>query len=248
MQIIIAPAKQMRVDLDSFYPDALPQFLGETKTIHAAMQRLTPQQRQSLWGTKDALTQKALAQFTMIHFNSPLTPAVMAYVGVQYQAMAPDLLTEAGLQYLQAHLRILSGFYGLLRPFDGIVPYRLEMGSKLAIGMHQNLYQFWGSRLHDALDFTQGPVINLASAEYAKAIKPYLQGHEQMIDVCFGHLVAGRVKTRATKAKIARGAMVRFMAEHQVASVSDMQAFDHPLYHYDPTRSTPTLLTFLADD
>lgn len=245
MDIIISPAKQMKPDYDTFYPEAYPQFLPQTKTLLAALKTLSPEDRQKLWAASDKLSAQAEGQLAAINFKEPLTPAVLAYVGVQYQAMAPDLFTEPALQYISAHLKILSGFYGVLRPFDGIVPYRLEMGAKLAIGEAANLYEFWGPRLHDALTF---PVLNLASVEYAKAVRPYLTPAETMIDVVFGHLVNGVVKTRATKAKLARGAMVRYIAEHQLSDPASIVNFDHPRYHYAADLSTPTKFVFLTED
>lgn len=201
MQFIIAPAKKMQVDVDTFAPETWPENLPQTTEILAALRALTPPQRQKLWQCSDKLAAASEQQLAQLNLKGPLTPAIIAFVGIQYQSMAPDLFTEAALQCIQAHLRILSGFYGALRPFDGIVPYRLELGSRLAVGSAKNLYDFWGSRLHDQLDFSQGPVINLASVEYAKAIRPYLTADETMIDITFGRVIDGKFKTRATQAK-----------------------------------------------
>ncbi|WP_461213353.1 peroxide stress protein YaaA [Lacticaseibacillus sp. GG6-2] len=248
MQLIIAPAKKMRIDPDSFAPQAYPQYLDQTKQILATLRTLDRDQLQKIWACSDKLATESFRQLQQLRLEqAPLTPAIIAFVGVQYQSMAPDLFTESALQYIQTNLRILSGFYGILRPFDAIVPYRLEMGSRLAVGGAKDLYAFWGSRLHDALDFTQGPVINLASAEYAKAIRPFLQPGERLVDVRFGHLVNGRIKTCATKAKIARGAMVRFLAENNVTTADGIDAFDHPLYHFAPTYSSAEEFVFLTE-
>lgn len=248
MQFIIAPAKKMQIDVDTFAPESWPANLDQTREILTALRALTPAQRQKLWQCSDKLAAQSEQQLANLDLNGPLTPAILAYVGIQYQSMAPDLFTESALQYIQANLRILSGFYGALRPFDGIVPYRLEMGSKLAIGAASNLYAFWGTALYDQLDFTQGPVINLASAEYAKAIRPYLKEDDVMIDVVFGREVDGKFKTRATQAKIARGAMVRFAAMNGLTTPQQLQGFDHPHYVYDETRSNQTQLVFRYHD
>lgn len=245
MQAIIAPAKKMTIDTDSFAPRSEPQFLKEARAITRAMQQLDYEQAKQLWQTSDRLTQPNFNYLQQMQLGRNLTPAVMAYVGIQYQSMAPDLMTAAELDYLQDHLRILSGLYGVLRPFDGIVPYRLEMQAKLRVGAKVGLYDYWGARLHDALDFANGPVINLASQEYAKAVRPFLTDGEQLVDVTFGRLEGGRVKMRATRAKMARGAMVRFMAEQQVTTLTGLTAFDHPEYTYAQTLSTPTKLVFL---
>lgn len=247
MQLIIAPAKKMRVDPDTFAPTAYPQYRDEAAELLATLRALTPAERQRVWACSDKLAATCERMLATTDLTKPLTPALLAYVGIQYQSMAPDLFTEPALQYVQAHLRILSGFYGVLRPFDAIVPYRLELGSRLAVGAAPNLYAYWGSRLHDALDFS-GPVINLASLEYAKAVRAYLQPDEQLLDVVFGRLENGRVRARATQAKIARGAMVRFLAEHNVQTVAGIRAFDHPQWQFAPDYSNATQLTFLACD
>ncbi len=99
-----------------------------------------------------------------------LTPAVIAYKGIQYRYMAPSVMEPTHLDYLREHLRILSGFYGLLRPFDGVTPYRLEMQAKLVVDGCRDLYQFWGSRLAKQLASKTDVVLNLASKEYSRAV------------------------------------------------------------------------------
>ncbi|WP_407892462.1 peroxide stress protein YaaA [Lacticaseibacillus sp. N501-2] len=248
MQFIIAPAKKMRVDVDTFAPTSLPQSLPQTTEILATLRSLSPAQRQKLWQCSDKLAQACEQQLAQLNLTGPLTPAILAFVGIQYQSMAPDLFTESALQYIQAHLRILSGFYGTLRPFDGIVPYRLELGSKLSVKSAKDLYAYWGAQLYEQLDLEDGPLINLASVEYAKAIRPYLRPSDTMIDVVFGRVIAGTFKTRATQAKIARGAMVRFAAMHDLTQPDQLKAFDHPHYAYAPARSTPTQMVFEYHD
>lgn len=247
MQLIISPAKKMQSANDSFAPSGWPQYLAQTARLLAALRKLTYEEAKALWRCSDQLAKPNFAWLGKMALRSQTSPAVMSYVGIQYQSMAPDLLTAAGLKYLTAHLRILSGFYGVLRPFDAIVPYRLEMGSKLAVDSASNLYQFWGDRLYQALDWSK-PVVNLASKEYAKAITPYLRPADNFVEVVFGHLQDGRIKTRATRAKVARGAMVRFAAENQITTPAGLKAFTDPRYRYAERYSTPTRLTFLSQE
>lgn len=158
--------------------------------------------------------------------------------------MAPDILTKPALDHLQDTLRILSGFYGILKPFDGIVPYRLEIGSRLKVAGKNNLYAFWGEKLYSTLK-DDGPIINLASKEYSKAIVPYLQSTDQFVDVVFAHLVDGKLRTRATPAKMARGEMVRFVAENHLTGVEELKEFESPTYSFDEKRSTTNKLVFV---
>lgn len=244
MQFIVAPAKKMKVVSDSFAPSSWPQYLHQTEQLLSRMRELSYEEAKKLWQCSDKLAQPNYAWLQQLDLKRQVMPAVMSYVGLQYQSMAPDLLSEDGLQYLSEHLRILSGFYGVLRPFDGIVPYRLELGSRLQVNGAKNLYDFWGERLYRSLDFS-APVINLASDEYAKAIRPYLQPNDQFVTVVFAHRVDGHLKTRATYAKMARGAMVRFAAENQLTTVAQLTDFDDPHYQFASAESDRDQLTFI---
>jgi cytoplasmic iron level regulating protein YaaA (DUF328/UPF0246 family) len=114
--------------------------------------------------------------------------------------------------YVQEHLRILSGFYGVMRPMDGVVPYRLEMQAKVAVCGHKNLYDFWGDSLYREVIGDSRIVINLASEEYSKCIERYLQLDDRYITCIFGELEGDKVVQKGVYAKMARGEMVRFMA------------------------------------
>ena len=133
MKIIISPAKKMRVDIDSLDCLGLPIFLSRTERLLAALRALSPDQRRALWKCSEALARRSNDLLEKMDLYQNLTPALLAYEGIQYQYMAPDVFTYGEFDYLQEHLRILSGFYGLLRPFDGIAPYRLEMQAKLSV-------------------------------------------------------------------------------------------------------------------
>lgn len=235
----------MVVAPDDFTVQSRPQYLPQTQQILARLRQLSYDQAKTLWHCRDKLARPNYDWLQRLDLTRELTPALMAYSGIQYQYMAPDLFTAPALAYVQENLRILSGFYGSLRPFDGIVPYRLEMQAKLAVAGSANLYAFWGDRLYRSLHFDQGPVVNLASQEYAKAITPYLKPTDQLIEVTFGRLVAGRVKVTATRAKMARGAMVRYLAEQQVTDVAGIRRFKHPAYRLDERRSTAQRIVFL---
>jgi len=245
MKIIIAPAKKMVVAPDDFASDGQPMYLAQTTQLLRAMRQLTYAEAKTLWHCSDKLAGPNYDWLQQLDLTHQVTPAILAYSGIQYQYMAPDLFTPPALAYIKETLRILSGFYGILRPFDGIVPYRLEMQAKLTGIGAPNLYAFWGDRLARGLTTTAEPIINLASEEYAKAVRPYLTADQPLITVVFASLVDGRLKTKATLAKMARGAMVRFLAEHQVTDPADIQQFDHPDYVFAADRSTPTKLVFL---
>ncbi|WP_125607711.1 peroxide stress protein YaaA [Lapidilactobacillus bayanensis] len=246
MKIIISPAKKMLISSDNFGDIKRPQYFEQTQIILQALRQLTYDDLKVLWKCSDKLAQKNYQQLHQIDLTKQLTPAILAYSGIQYQYMAPDLFTVPEFNYVQQHLRILSGFYGILRPFDGVVPYRLEMQTTLAVVGSQNLYAFWNRQLYEALIKDGEPIINLASQEYSQTIAKYLTPADRMIEIVFGHFVDGRIKTRATLAKMARGQMVRFMAEHQVHRVTELQEFTDLNYQYRPEFSTANKLVFLT--
>ena len=113
MKIIISPAKKMNVDTDTFEADGLPQFLDDTKILLKRIREFSLEEAKTLWKCNDKLAELNYKRFQNMDLERFLTPAVMAYEGLQYQHMAPGVMTEKGLTYLKDHLRILSGFYGI---------------------------------------------------------------------------------------------------------------------------------------
>ena len=161
MRIIIAPAKKMNVDTDSFAVRDLPHFLEDTQRLMEAMRAMSGGELQALWKCNDAIARLNVERLRDMDLRRNLTPAILAYEGIQYRYMAPGVMEAGQLEYLQEHLRILSGFYGLLRPFDGVTPYRLEMQAKLSVGGAGDLYAFWGGRLGERLAAETDCVLNL---------------------------------------------------------------------------------------
>ena len=127
-----------------------------------------------LWKCNDQIAALNLRRLADMDLRQGLTPAILSYEGIQYRYMAPGVFTGAEFAYIQEHLRILSGFYGLLRPFDGVTPYRLEMQAKLAADGCPDLYSFWGERLARQLFSESGCILNLASREYSVCVSRYL--------------------------------------------------------------------------
>lgn len=244
MQIIISPAKKMTVDQDDFTPTNTPHYLEKSLLIKRKLLSLSYDELKKLWQTSDKLTTENYNQLHHTNSNNVLTPAIFSYIGIQYQYMAPNVLSEQSLTYLQKHLWILSAFYGILRPFDGIVPYRLEMKSRLKVNDSRNLYEFWGDTLYQTVR-NKGPIINLASKEYAQSICPFLQPEDEFIDVIFAHIVSGKLKIKATDAKIARGEMVRFIVENKLKTIDELKQFKTAVYSFDASQSTDHKLVFI---
>ena len=245
MRIIIAPAKKMVVDTDSFAVDGLPVFLEQTERLKAALQRMSPSELQALWKCNDAIAKLNTERLSAMDLRRRLTPAIVSYEGIQYQYMAPGVMETAQLDYLREHLLILSGFYGLLRPFDGVTPYRLEMQAKLSVGDCRDLYEFWGDTLARQLASETDFVLNLASKEYSRAVEPHLPKSVRFLTCTFGEWKGGKVVEKGTLCKMARGQMVRWLAENNVTSWADIRAFDQLGYRFQPELSSENHDVFL---
>ena len=245
MKIIISPAKKMRVDNDTFVPLSKPAFLDKTVKIKEELLKMDLPALQKLWECNDDIAELNFKRLQSMNLERNLTPAVFAYDGLQYQHIAPNVLDEVALDYLQDHLRILSGFYGILRAFDGVVPYRLEMQARLTCDGYKNLYAFWSSLLYDELIKEDGEVLNLASKEYSKAVEPYVKDGVRFVTCVFGTYVKGQLKVKATEAKMARGEMVRLCAENNVQSVDEVKAYNVRGYVFNEELSTETEFVFV---
>ena len=174
--------------------------------------------------------------------------ALLAFRGDVYRKLDATTLSRPDLLWAQDHLRILSGFYGLLRPLDLMQPYRLEMGTRLATDRGSNLYTFWGSRLADKLNAEHkkrpvAAVLNLASNEYIKAV-PVERLAMPMITAQFQEWRDGKLKTIAFSAKKARGLMARFVVENRIEKPAELKRFAVEGYSFQPKRSSESQLVF----
>ena len=245
MRIIISPAKKMAADTDSLAADGLPALLEQTERLKAVLQEMSPAELQALWKCNDAIAKRNVERLSAMDLRRRLTPAILSYEGIQYQYMAPRVMETAQLDYLREHLLILSGFYGLLRPFDGVTPYRLEMQAKLSVGDCRDLYEFWGDTLARQLASETDFVLNLASKEYSRAVEPHLPKSVRFLTCTFGEHKDGKVIEKGTMCKMARGQMVRWLAENNVTSWADIRAFDQLGYRFQPELSSENHDVFL---
>ncbi len=226
MKLLISPAKKMRVDRDFLFPETVPALLERSAWLLDHIRTLSFSELKKLLACNDSLAEKAYEDFQSLKLFDGETPALLAYDGIQYKYMAPSLFTQEQLDYVKDHLRILSGFYGVLRPFDGVSPYRLEMQAKLKTEDCGNLYEFWGGLLGDFLLKEDRVLVNLASEEYAKAVRPYVKGKARFITCVFAEeLEPGKLVEKGVYVKMARGEMVRFAAEHGVESLEGLKEF-----------------------
>ena len=245
MRIIISPAKKMNQDLDTLDYNQLPMFLEDTYKLLELMKKMTYDELKILWKCNDQIAHLNHERIKTMDLEHALTPALLAYEGIQYQYMAPAVFETQAYHYIEEHLRILSGFYGILNPFDGVTPYRLEMQAKLSVEGHKNLYAFWGEKLAKRLFEETDCIVNLASKEYSKCIEAYVTDEVKFITCVFGEMIDGKVKEKGTYAKMARGEMVRFMAEHQIEKVEEIKAFNRLGYQFEDRYSNEKVYTFI---
>lgn len=245
MRIIISPAKKMNMNTDSLPWRDLPVFLPQTQQLAATLQGMDYDELKKLWKCNDAIAKLNVERLKNMDLQSSLTPAILAYEGIQYQYMAPNVFAENELAYVQEHLRILSGFYGVLKPFDGVTPYRLEMQVKLNICKVKDLYAYWGNKLAENVIAETDCVVNLASKEYSVCVSKYLPKSVRFITCVFGEEKDGKVIEKGTMCKMARGEMVRYMAEHRITDAEQIKAFDRLEYRFDEARSSETQFVFV---
>lgn len=245
MKMIISPAKKMVVDTDSFPCEATPVFLQETQQLAQVLKGMSYEALKRLWRCNDAIAEQNVERLETMDLQRSLTPAVLAYDGIQYRHLAPEVFTHQELSYVQEHLRILSGFYGILRPLDGVVPYRLEMQAKLSVNGHKDLYDFWGSQIAKELFSETDCVVNLASKEYSVCISKYLPKHVSFITCMFAEEIGGKLIEKGTKCKMARGEMVRYAAENGITHPQALQHFQAMNFRYSPKHSNETSYVFV---
>lgn len=245
MNFIISPAKKMNADQDSLPWQELPRFLDRTETLCRTMQGMSAAALQKVWKCNDKIAQLNVERLQRMDLRCNLTPAILCYEGIQYQYMAPGVFTAEQFAYVQEHLRILSGFYGVLRPFDGVTPYRLEMQARLPVDGARDLYAFWGDALARSLAEETDCLVNLASKEYSAAVSRYLPDGVRFVTCIFGEEKDGKVVEKATMCKMARGEMVRFAAEQQAEQPEDLRRFDRLQFRFAPERSDENTCVFL---
>ena len=253
MRIIISPAKKMNVNTDLFPCSGTPQFMEETEELLSILKSMSYDELKEIWNCSDALAELNYERVQHMDLYNSLTPAIISYEGIQYQYMAPEVFTDDALKYVEKNLRILSGFYGVVKPFDGITPYRLEMQARLGRKNADSLYSFWGKKISDSIFEETDTVINLASKEYSKCVEPYVTEGRKFITCVFGEMVADKkgqmkLKEKATLCKMARGEMVRFMAENAVENTDEIKKFDRLGFKFTEELSDGNTFTFVKQE
>ncbi|QRN41413.1 MAG: peroxide stress protein YaaA [Neisseriaceae bacterium] len=255
MIFILSPAKKMQESQIKFSDLTLPVFERKTRELLQYLNVCSPQKIASLMKISDALAWKNKQRYQdILNGSAPIYPAIELFAGDVYRGLDYSSLNQLSRKYLENQLLILSGLYGVLKPRDGISPYRLEMGTSLSTTSTDNLYEFWNGLLHeyiiqkiqDDINTEKMCLINLASQEYAKAVDfkkiPY-----PVITPVFKRINPknGQYQIVGVLAKYARGLMVRYAAERQLTNIEDLKTFNLENYIYRPDLSNTNEWIFI---
>ncbi|WP_372826197.1 peroxide stress protein YaaA [Polaromonas sp.] len=252
MLFLLSPAKSLDFETQPHVAShTQPLFVRQSSQLIKVLREKSPQQIAELMSLSDTLSGLNVARYQAwsTRFTAKnAKQAALAFDGDVYGGLDARSLKPAQLDWAQAHLCILSGLYGVLRPLDLMQPYRLEMGTRLATDKGSNLYQFWGSMISVYLNEraaadTSPVIVNLASEEYFKAVD--LKALKPRVVSCvFEEFKSGKYKIISFNAKRARGLMVRYAVEKKIATVKKLEGFDAEGYQFEAAASQPDRLVF----
>lgn len=251
MKILLSPAKLMSLETESSWnKSTTPKFLSHSEQVMDELKELSPKDIAKLMSISSDLSEMNMERYA--NWKSKPTKAkslqaALAFKGEVYRGLDAESLDENAQEYLNQNLFILSGLYGILKPSDRVMLYRLEMGSKLNVKGSKNLYGFWKATLTDFVNSKMKknePLLNLASNEYAKVLDPK-NLKSQRIDVEFYDYKNGELKQIMVFFKQARGAMAKYCAENNVYTVDEVKNFNENNYTFDDKLSTSDKLVFL---
>jgi cytoplasmic iron level regulating protein YaaA (DUF328/UPF0246 family) len=248
MIILMHSSKTMRPPTSGIKARGVPALLDQAEELVAYLRTLSPEQLARVMTVSAELAKRTQEQYAEWS-TSPdrQAPAAATFVGDIYSGLRIDSFSADDRGYADKHVRILSGLYGILRPFDGISPYRLEMGYRLPAGKYSSLYRFWCDTIAERLPKT-GRIVNLAANEYSKVVLPYLAA-DRVVTPKFLTVdpASKQPKFIVVHAKIARGAFARWLVTERVSAGAICEFCDIG-YRYDEALSTPAGPAFVCQD
>lgn len=250
MLILLSPAKTL--DLASPFPDqpSEPRFAGDAARLARAAAKLGAPKLAELMHISPKLAALNAARFKGFA-TAEARPAIRLFAGDVYRGFDAASAEPEVIAFAQDHLRILSGLYGILRPLDAVRPYRLEMGTRWA-PKGDRLVDHWGRKVAGALladlaDEGSGTILNLASREYFAVVGPYMPKKTRLIAPDFRVATAKGLQFQSFTAKVARGALARFVCDERIAEIAGIEAFDRDGWRFDAAGSTPAIPLFVRD-
>lgn len=252
MKALISPAKTLDFESDlQLGQSSSPKFLEQAQAVMEVLKKKSPKQLQNLQGISKNLAEQNFERNQSWEAEKIRSgrQAALAFKGDVYLGMEADKWSASDMEFAQSHLLILSGLYGILRPQDVILPYRLEMGTSLSVARKGNLYKFWKTPLHEYFEQEiqqDETLVNLASNEYFKAVQT-AGAKQRVINITFKDLSKGKYRVLAFFAKKARGRMANYMVQNRIDTVNQLKDFNLDNYYFDPETSTAEELVFLRD-
>lgn len=242
MIAMLSPAKNMKPADRPDVKTTVPRYLEQTQALWDELHLLAPHELESVLHVNPRIALRACADFAEWE-NAGGTAAALTFDGLAYRYLDAHSLSKWVLAYAQDHLRLLSAFYGPLRPLDAIRPYRLELAHKLG---GQPLYTFWDDVFYNDLFASGEPVIDLASKEYSRAVRAFLKPGDRLITCAFLVYSRGKLRCLPTIAKMARGAMARFILQNQLDGPEQLPFFDSLGFHFEGSLSSETEMVFIT--
>ena len=250
MKIITSPAKLMNIENKTdMLKSTTPKFIDEAAFIQSYLKEKSPKYLSDLMEISPKLADENWERnqnWKAKPSAKESAPAMFAFTGEVYRGLDAKTLDKKAVDYLQKNYRMLSGLYGLLKPSDKIMLYRLEMGRSFEFEHYKNLYEFWREKVTEQLNSelkSKDLILNLASSEYSKVLDKN-KLNAPVIDFDFYEMKDGKLKTIVVYTKHARGLVVRFCAETQAKTLNDVKAFNLEGYRIDEELSTKTKLVF----
>lgn len=244
MNILISPAKKMRNDISYIEAKSIPVYLHKTKELLNYLKKLQPEQLKKVLVCSERIAEESYNVYQQMDVTKNVVPALLSFVGIQYTYMAPQIFEDTYFSYVEDHVVILSGFYGILRAFDGVVPYRLELDNKIPHLLPQSLYAFWKDSLYKEAIKKDKQLLNLASKQYSRSIERYIEEDIHYVTCHFKEVEAGRFIEKGVYVKMARGEMVRYLAEIQAESFEQVKGFCRLGYTFNEGLSNENTFIF----
>ena len=254
MITLLSPAKTL--DYESPLPVkdfSVPGNLRQSKQLIKALRKKDPQDLSDLMGLSEKLAnlnfERNMNWEPPVKHSDDIRQAIFAFKGDVYTGLSAYSLKKSDINFLDKHVRILSGLYGILKPLDLMSPYRLEMGTKLETSEGKDLYEFWGQEITNSINESISThkskyILNLASVEYFSSVKKDLLNGE-VISPVFKDYKNGKYKIISFFAKKARGSMTRYLVENRIDSPKDISGVDYDGYKYSKSESTEYSPVFL---
>jgi cytoplasmic iron level regulating protein YaaA (DUF328/UPF0246 family) len=251
MLLLISPAKSLDFSETDTKTHSTPRLLADSEVLIQNLRQKSSADLQKLMKVSENIANLNVERYH--DFETPFSlenakQAALAFTGDVYKGMEANTFSEADLEFAQMHLRILSGLYGILKPLDLMQAYRLEMGTKLANEKGKNLYEFWDTKITNLINqdvevLNQKAVVNLASKEYFKSVKPKNLAAD-LYNIEFKEDKNGQYKIVAFYAKKARGMMCHFAIKNRLTNPNDLKAFDYDGYYFNTDLSSEKEFVF----